>query len=117
MKQSVIEKKLKAYQTAENDLNKLQGLTRGFLSAINPRIRKKHGILAEHALRKALEDMFAVPTHPILSLKAISQLCRDNPLDFHEVEDDTLVQSINFNTYFSALSLDRLYVETQDGVV
>lgn len=117
MKQAVVEEKLKAYQAAEDDPRKLQDLTRQFLSAINPRIQSKHGILAKHALRKVLEDTFAASTHPILALKAMSQLCRDNPLDFHEAEDDTLVQSINFETYFSVLSLDRLDVETQKGVV
>lgn len=117
MKQDVIEQKLKAYQVAENDPRILHNLTREFLSAINPRILAKQGILAKYALWKVLEDLFAIPTHPILSLRAMSQLCRDNPLDFHEVEDDALVQSINCETYFSALSLDRFYVETQDGVV
>ena len=117
MKCEEIVSKLRAYQGSEKDTVKLKELTREFLSGINLRILFCHGDLARYAVRKVLAKLFATPAYPLLCLNAMLQLCRDNSLQFFEIEDAELVQRINTDTYFCPFSLDRLYVETQDGVV
>ncbi len=117
MRQSDIVAQLKIYAAAEGMRHKRERITRSFLLAINPRIKKEHGAYAERAVRKVLEDVFATPTHPILQLKAMIQLCRDDKFEYFPVEDEDLVRRINTDTYFDPLSLDRLVVETQEGVV
>ena len=117
MRREDIISRLKEYQAAEKSSGVLEELSRVFLAGIHPRIREKHGHCAECAVRKVLEAMFAIPLHPLLCVDAMTQLCRDDVWEFTEYRDEDLVCSINMRYYFTPLTLDRLYVETQDGVV
>lgn len=117
MKQDAIVEKLKEFQFSEEDQRKAQELTRIFLSAINSRITEKHGVFAEYALRRVLEEMHAPSTQSILCLKAVLQLCRDDSSLYTCADDAELVSRIRSREYFRTLSLDDIYVETQDGVV
>lgn len=108
---------LKRCQSSGEDPLRRRVFVRRFSLALNPRVYKTHGQRAVAAIGKLIDDMFANPTHPSHVLAAMLQLCRDNATLFHEVEDDDLVSRIMSDSYFNPLPLDRLFVETQDGIV
>ena len=117
MKHDDIVYRLKTFQSREKNVYLTHGLTASFLAGINQRILEKHGQCAKCAVRKVLAEMSAVPAHPLLCLEAMLQLCRDDPLQFANWQDENLICRINMRTYFSSLTAEQMVVETQEGVV
>lgn len=116
MRQDRIVEDLKTYQHCKNP-HLLKGLTEGFVTGINPRILKNHGRCAECAVRKVLAAMFALPARPLLCLEAMVQLCRDDPFEFNEWQDEDIICRINMRHYFTSFTAEQMVVETQEGVV
>ena len=117
MKHTVIAVQLDCYRHARGNPHHLQRVTQLFLSSINPRLLRTHGTRAREAVCTVLKEVRVNPASASRALQALLQLCRDDPLEFSDMHDERLIESIAWEAYFSPLSLARLFVETQDGVV
>ena len=109
--------RLKEYQRSENIPSRPQTLGSIFEHGVNSRIKSRHGESAKRAVREALRAMLADPFKSIPCLQAMLQLCRDDECEFASHVDEDLIRRINTDTYFTLLTLEQIFLETQDGVV